>query len=239
VKPEDLLNLPRYHAYARLLIDGMPSKPFSMRTLPPPRSGRWDGNRADIIRRYCLDPRALRLPLRLDGLRLRSLRSLRLRPSACAEGSACLLPYLPPEPSTVSNATPTRKAATFVWTSSRTTRASRPGPAAALGQGGRRLPGRHRTRPDAASHELHAQRVLEVLFRLGRFGGRFWRALGRLAVIRRRVHDAVRRPELPETLCQLPPRLTRCEAALGSFGSPGMMYRHYNLGLRLARVPVG
>jgi type IV secretory pathway TraG/TraD family ATPase VirD4 len=31
----DLIALPRFTAYARLLIDGMPSRPFSMVTLPP------------------------------------------------------------------------------------------------------------------------------------------------------------------------------------------------------------
>jgi hypothetical protein len=36
VTPPDLMALPRYRAYARLLIDGMPSRPFSMETLPPP-----------------------------------------------------------------------------------------------------------------------------------------------------------------------------------------------------------
>lgn len=41
VSPEDLMKAPKYHAYARLLIDGHPSQPFSMRTLPPSRpSGR-------------------------------------------------------------------------------------------------------------------------------------------------------------------------------------------------------
>src|SRR5439155_15065107 len=30
--PQDLLRLPRYQAYVRLLIDGSPSRPFSMRT---------------------------------------------------------------------------------------------------------------------------------------------------------------------------------------------------------------
>ncbi|MCY2987764.1 MAG: hypothetical protein NTY19_07865 [Planctomycetota bacterium] len=34
----DLLMLPKYQAYARILIDGQPSRPFSMRTLAPPRS---------------------------------------------------------------------------------------------------------------------------------------------------------------------------------------------------------
>jgi len=33
--PEDLTNLPKYHAYVRLLQDGMPEHPFSMQTLAP------------------------------------------------------------------------------------------------------------------------------------------------------------------------------------------------------------
>jgi hypothetical protein len=32
---EDLLRLPRYQAYVRLLIEGSPSRPFSLRTLSP------------------------------------------------------------------------------------------------------------------------------------------------------------------------------------------------------------
>jgi hypothetical protein len=50
VLPEDLLRLPRYQAYARLLIDGHPSRPFSMRTLAPSMKA---GNkeRAEVIRR--------------------------------------------------------------------------------------------------------------------------------------------------------------------------------------------
>ncbi len=36
LKSQDLTNLPKYTAYARLLIDGMPSNPFSMQTLSPP-----------------------------------------------------------------------------------------------------------------------------------------------------------------------------------------------------------
>ncbi|MCA9370706.1 MAG: type IV secretion system DNA-binding domain-containing protein [Candidatus Peregrinibacteria bacterium] len=34
--PNDILSLPKYHAYARLMVDGMASKPFSVGTLPPP-----------------------------------------------------------------------------------------------------------------------------------------------------------------------------------------------------------
>lgn len=50
VQKEDLLQLPRYAAYIRLLIEGMPSRPFSMRTLAPPASGG-DPERSQIIRR--------------------------------------------------------------------------------------------------------------------------------------------------------------------------------------------
>lgn len=37
VTAKDILSLPKYHAYMRLMIDGVPSKPFSVSTLPPPR----------------------------------------------------------------------------------------------------------------------------------------------------------------------------------------------------------
>jgi hypothetical protein len=37
VSPKDILSLPKYHAYVRLMIDGIPSKPFSVGTLPPPK----------------------------------------------------------------------------------------------------------------------------------------------------------------------------------------------------------
>lgn len=36
LEPRDLSNLPKYTAYARLLMDGVPTKPFSVSTLPPP-----------------------------------------------------------------------------------------------------------------------------------------------------------------------------------------------------------
>ena len=35
-EPEDLISLPNYAIYLRLLIDGEPSKPFSAETLPWP-----------------------------------------------------------------------------------------------------------------------------------------------------------------------------------------------------------
>ncbi|MFO0938956.1 MAG: type IV secretion system DNA-binding domain-containing protein [Gemmataceae bacterium] len=49
IAPESLTGLPKYTAYARLLIDGMPSPPFSMRTLPPTVAS--DPERAEIVRR--------------------------------------------------------------------------------------------------------------------------------------------------------------------------------------------
>ena len=50
VLPKDILSLPKYHAYGRLMIDGMPSKPFSIQTLPPPVYEQ-DATRVDVIRR--------------------------------------------------------------------------------------------------------------------------------------------------------------------------------------------
>jgi hypothetical protein len=49
ITPENLSGLPKYAAYARLLIDGMPSNPFSLQTLPPRRES-FDPERAEIIR---------------------------------------------------------------------------------------------------------------------------------------------------------------------------------------------
>ena len=55
VKPQDLLALPRFTAYVRLLIDGMPSRPFSLETLPPPRQNG-KPMRSTIIRRMSAPP---------------------------------------------------------------------------------------------------------------------------------------------------------------------------------------
>jgi hypothetical protein len=51
IQPEDIIALPRYTAYVRLLIDGMPSRPFSMETLPPVRPRRGD-NRSVKVRNH-------------------------------------------------------------------------------------------------------------------------------------------------------------------------------------------
>src|SRR5262249_21654390 len=50
VQPEDLRLLPKYHAYVRMLIDGVPAPPFSMLT-PPPKTVSPDKGRVDTIRR--------------------------------------------------------------------------------------------------------------------------------------------------------------------------------------------
>ncbi len=57
VVPKDILSLPKYHAYLRLMIHGMASKPFSISTLAPPQFVQ-DPNRVQLIRRasrerYC------------------------------------------------------------------------------------------------------------------------------------------------------------------------------------------
>jgi hypothetical protein len=48
--PADLCNLPNYTAYVRLLIEGHPSNPFSLRTLPLDPTN-FDEQRAEIVRR--------------------------------------------------------------------------------------------------------------------------------------------------------------------------------------------
>ncbi|MFA6038787.1 MAG: type IV secretion system DNA-binding domain-containing protein [Candidatus Peribacteraceae bacterium] len=50
VSPKDILSLPKYHAYLRLMIKGIPSKPFSVSTLPPPEAEE-DPKRVDVIRK--------------------------------------------------------------------------------------------------------------------------------------------------------------------------------------------
>ena len=49
LSPHDLLRLPRFKAYVRLLIAGQPSPPFSMHTLPPQPTT--DSDRAEVVRR--------------------------------------------------------------------------------------------------------------------------------------------------------------------------------------------
>ena len=48
--PEDLLTLPKFQAYVRMLTDGIPSTPFSVRTLPPVKP-RADEQGSDTLRR--------------------------------------------------------------------------------------------------------------------------------------------------------------------------------------------
>jgi len=49
VTPQDLLALPKYEAYSRLLVDGLPSRPFSLCTSLSSRPK--DASRGDVIRR--------------------------------------------------------------------------------------------------------------------------------------------------------------------------------------------
>lgn len=57
VLPNDIVNLPKYSCYMKLLVDGMPTSTFSLSTLPPPELEDEDGRREKIVRlsreRYC------------------------------------------------------------------------------------------------------------------------------------------------------------------------------------------
>jgi hypothetical protein len=44
----DLVSLPKYHIYLRLMIDGVASDPFSAVTLPPPKSNQNKGTKASL-----------------------------------------------------------------------------------------------------------------------------------------------------------------------------------------------
>ncbi len=72
ITPENLTGLNKYTACVRLLIVGMPSKPFSMQTLPPPIN-EIDQGRAEIVRRAT--QRSIGSTIRLADVRAR--RSLR------------------------------------------------------------------------------------------------------------------------------------------------------------------
>ncbi|NQV29076.1 MAG: ATP-binding protein [Rhodopirellula sp.] len=64
--PEDLMRVPKYHAYLRLLVQGSP-RTFSMTTLSPPRHV---GNRASTVRRVSRERYGHQMPNPADGLRL-------------------------------------------------------------------------------------------------------------------------------------------------------------------------
>lgn len=49
VTSKDILSLPKYNAYLRLMIDGIPSKPFSVATLAPPKL-KQDDDRVQTLR---------------------------------------------------------------------------------------------------------------------------------------------------------------------------------------------
>lgn len=57
VLPNDIITLPKYNCYTKLMIDGMPSPTFSIATLPPPEFEGEPDRREKVIRlsreRYC------------------------------------------------------------------------------------------------------------------------------------------------------------------------------------------
>jgi len=48
--PKDIISLPKYHAYMRVLIDGITTKPFSVATLPPPKPDSELQAKTDVLR---------------------------------------------------------------------------------------------------------------------------------------------------------------------------------------------
>lgn len=48
--PNDLVQLPKYNLYTKLLVDGMPSQPFSAATLPPIDGSMDEGRRTKVIK---------------------------------------------------------------------------------------------------------------------------------------------------------------------------------------------
>ena len=57
VLPNDIITMPKYNCYTKLMIDGMPSGTFSFATLPPIEVDHEEGRREKIVRlsreRYC------------------------------------------------------------------------------------------------------------------------------------------------------------------------------------------
>ena len=49
--PRDLMNLPKFTGYLRLLINGQPSRPFSMETLRPRSQSSRQAQKAEVVRR--------------------------------------------------------------------------------------------------------------------------------------------------------------------------------------------
>jgi hypothetical protein len=48
--PEDLIALPKYTAVVRPLVDGQPTRPFTIRTLPPPVPTAHHADPATLVR---------------------------------------------------------------------------------------------------------------------------------------------------------------------------------------------
>jgi hypothetical protein len=69
--PADLRSLPKYHAYVRLLIDGHPTRPFSMKTVAPPHAS---AERQEIVRRA--SRQRYGKPIRQVPPKLRSLQGV-------------------------------------------------------------------------------------------------------------------------------------------------------------------
>ncbi|MBD3330077.1 type IV secretion system DNA-binding domain-containing protein [Candidatus Peregrinibacteria bacterium] len=68
ILPSDLVSLSKFTAYSRLLIDGMPSKTFSLKTLPPVFDG-FDAERAEKILRVSRERYSKKVSVVSDKIR--------------------------------------------------------------------------------------------------------------------------------------------------------------------------
>lgn len=68
VLPNDLVSLSKYNAYMKLLIEGMPSKTFSMSTMPPPHF-QIDYERMETVRKVSRERYATRVDIIKDKIK--------------------------------------------------------------------------------------------------------------------------------------------------------------------------
>ncbi len=84
---KDILSLPKYHAYVRLMIDGMPSKPFSVSTLPPPEYEQ-DAKRIDVLRHLSRERYAEKKEIVEDNIKKWAASSAEGKKEAVQQGKA-------------------------------------------------------------------------------------------------------------------------------------------------------
>jgi hypothetical protein len=88
VTANDILSLPKYHAYMRLMINGMPSKPFSVSTLPPPKPEGDTVDRLQILRRLSREQYSEKRDVVEEKIRRWALGSSEAKKTAVSDAKA-------------------------------------------------------------------------------------------------------------------------------------------------------